>query len=1286
MVNKKHLSNERHLDRVKGHSRRDDHTRHSCSDERRDKYDHKHGERQDDYYYYSRDSDEKIKKRYSDSGEARNSRSSRKEKTYSSKEKETKRRESRKEKKEDGDWNNYGYSIEDIKEFLPPKDDKEHKSDEVNVQSSSAGRRSQDDYKVNSRDEKPNVKHSKQHDNDGLFPWERYRNELDRIFFRNEDFSIRRRSQEHDDFWNFFLRYQQFQSRRQISSKAKVRCDDDKRRKDNDKEIPAKRHNDSIKDQNIDDQLEYYKSLYKDGETDIKPKHLKEFKFVIMMYLDFCQKQKVDRLSKLREDQRNLPIYQFKSKIIEALQEHQVIIVAGDTGCGKSTQVPQYLMEAGYSYIACTQPRRIACISLAKRVSYETQNEYGDEVGYQIRFESSRSKATRIVFLTEGLLLRQVASESLLSQYNVIVIDEVHERHIHTDFLLGVLKAIVQQREDLKVVLMSATININLFSNYFHNAPVLQVPGRLYPITLEYVPIRDEETTSRLERLNPRPYLRIMQRIEHKYPTTERGDLLIFLSGMSEISSVVEAARMYASQTKRWIVLPLHSTLSISEQDKVFDVAPDGIRKCIVSTNIAETSVTIDGVRFIADSGKVKEMSYDSKEKMRKLQEFWISRASAEQRKGRAGRTGPGVCFRLYDESDYDEFQEYTTPEIHRVPLDSTLLQMIAMGLPNAREFPFIEPPPPSNIENSLAFLKEQNALTDDEQLTPVGAMLARLPVDVVIGKMLIIGTVFKMIDPILCIAASLSVQSPFTSKAHSNQDAMAARRSLESDHGDPFTLLNAYDEWVQIKADRSSTSRKWCRRRGLEEQRFYEMSKLVKQFKGLLTDYGLVNRKVQTASELTSYDRQQKYRDRKKLTSLKREHQGTRRKRKFLRLEDGDVEISEGEDDDNPETNIADLEFKLSNDLNQLQEAANVTRSFTLRDINLLKVILCSGLYPQLAIADDCNSYRKDTDQVFHTKAKPFVLLHPTGIFATNPDTLEPPVSDEESNTKKVFSNKHQLLAFVSLLETTKPYLVNTMRVPALQTMLLYAHSLDTNTDCTRVVADDWVEFKFQTDTDAQQMISSVVQLRDTWQKLLKMRLEDANGSSADQPIDVGLLQFEKQLAGKLVQFLESNIKYTMKKIAGSELQNLYIGPTEGNDTDNFFISQSKDAKPHPIKGGTQVNSYLTIASLQDNDSNSLGMYSSVLREHWTCLKCNEAMIVTMVERLQHQSECKSTQLLDTAGTSADSTSAKSSLKKLAKAFYCEICKQDFSLTSTEILKHKRSHKATDSLQSFSK
>ncbi|XP_006815471.1 putative ATP-dependent RNA helicase DHX34 [Saccoglossus kowalevskii] len=519
--------------------------------------------------------------------------------------------------------------------------------------------------------------------------WQNHKAQLDSMFFRDQDY-IKRGTKDYADFWVFFKKYLQYQNRKEASKEGLSTSRSGSKEMSDVLGLPKNydkryRINTSLRSKYFD---HYTRPVSVTGEQDedkLSKEKVSEFRLALLHYVDFCQKQQFNKLSKLRRDQGNLPIAQYKDKIINAVRANQVIVVAGDTGCGKSTQVPQYLMAAGFTKIACTQPRRIACISLAKRVAHETLNEYGSEVAYQIRFETTKNIFTRILFLTEGLLLRQIGSDSTLSQYSVIILDEVHERHIHTDFLLGVLKCLVQHRKDLKIVLMSATINITLFSNYFSDAPVIQVPGRLYPIKLEYVPVGFEEQTGKSERLDPRPYLRIMQRIDNKYDSNERGDLLIFLSGMSEISSVSDAAKHYALKTKRWIILQLHSTLSVAEQDKVFDIAPEGVRKCIISTNIAETSVTIDGVRFIADSGKVKEMSYDTQAKMKRLQEFWISRASAEQRKGRAGRTGPGVCFRLYEESEYDSFQEYTTPEIQREPLDTLILQMIAMGLPNAR-------------------------------------------------------------------------------------------------------------------------------------------------------------------------------------------------------------------------------------------------------------------------------------------------------------------------------------------------------------------------------------------------------------------------------------------------------------------------------------------------------------------------------------------------------------------------------------------------------------------------
>lgn len=337
-------------------------------------------------------------------------------------------------------------------------------------------------------------------------------------------------------------------------------------------------------------------SNLEDNERNIiDDKKVKIFLTIVTHFLDFKQKERFQKLKKLRKFQASLPIAAYEKEIVAAVQNESILILAGDTGCGKSTQVPQFLHRSGFDKIACTQPRRIACIGLSKRVSHEMLCEYATNVGYQIRFERQKTAKTKILFITEGLLLRQLSDDENLSNYSVIIIDEIHERNLHGDFLLGISKCLLRARPDVKIVLMSATININLFANFFKDegAKVIEVPGRLYPIKLHFMPhlmnpaLRLEKK-SRSERLNPEPYIQVMSMIDKKYPKEEKGDLLIFLSGLNEIQSVVDAAKEFAEKNQNWIILPLHSSLSMQDQDKVFDYAPDGMRKCIISTNIGE--------------------------------------------------------------------------------------------------------------------------------------------------------------------------------------------------------------------------------------------------------------------------------------------------------------------------------------------------------------------------------------------------------------------------------------------------------------------------------------------------------------------------------------------------------------------------------------------------------------------------------------------------------------------------------------------------------------------------
>ncbi|XP_042269194.1 probable ATP-dependent RNA helicase DHX34 [Thunnus maccoyii] len=1127
------------------------------------------------------------------------------------------------------------------------------------------------------------------------------RAQLDEIFFRRHDY-IQAGSPEHREFWAFFDRFQRFKTKRDMSGCGASRKDNREEGKDRrksgtgkvDLDLPKEydaryRINVSVCTRDIEERLG------KSGQSSSGPgsQETSDCRLALLHFLDFSQRQSFGKLAKLRREQKNLPIFQYRSRVVDLVRRHPVVVVAGDTGCGKSTQVPQYLLSAGFNNIACTQPRRIACISLAKRVSFESLNQYGSKVGYQIRFETTRTTATKLLFLTEGLLLRQIQQDGTLAQYDVVIVDEVHERHLHCDFLLGVLRSLLANRPDLRLILMSATINIKLFSDYFNGAPVLQVPGRLFPIQVIYQPIPPEEQSSRSEKMDPRPYLRILQGIDQRYPPEERGDLLLFLSGVAEISTIQEACQIYATHTRRWIVLPLHSTLSLAQQDKVFDVAPPGVRKCIISTNIAETSVTIDGVRFVVDSGKVKEMSFDPKAKMQRLQEFWISRASSEQRKGRAGRTGPGVCYRLYAESDYDAFAPYPVPEIHRVALDSLILQMKSMSLGDPLSFVFIDPPPAASIQAAVTYLKEQGALDSRGELTSIGSLLAQLPVDVVIGKMLVLGSLFKLVEPVLTVAAALSVQSPFLRNSQHNPDCATACQPLHSNQGDPFTLLNTFNAWVEVKGDRGGGSRKWCRRRGLEEQRLYEMVNLRRQFRDLLKSHGLMESEHSAPSGGDREQRRERLTERRKLHQLKRDHEqleGSRRK--VLRLEGGqDGELSSGSDTEEAgkgrkdkegsgqNMDIQELKFKLRHNVSELQEAVNVSQDMSSRQQALLKLLLCRGLYPQLALPDEHNSNRKDSDQVFHTRNKQGVVIHPTSVFANDPEVLHVPEDDiREMGPDRRDSSRHQLLAFVTLLETNKPYLSNCVRVPALQALLLVANSVDSNADCTRLVVDGWLELELREPEGALKVLSTALTLRAEWERLLLAQL--GQSPAGEEPTVQGVSRrVMEKLSENLVRFLlYTEISYSLRRLTAFQTQNLYIGPQSESE-----LSQTKtpdlnplfpgvEAKPDPIKGGLRVTSFFTYNCLAD----SKDLYSECLRTFWTCPNCDLYMPLTPLERMQHEASCRPAgEQQQQQEKEPEGEKASSSVSSLTRVYHCDVCNEDLKLTSTEILKHKRQH-----------
>ncbi|KAJ3354911.1 DEAH (Asp-Glu-Ala-His) box polypeptide 34 [Entophlyctis luteolus] len=868
------------------------------------------------------------------------------------------------------------------------------------------------------------------------------------------------------------------------------------------------------------------------------------------------------------EDRASLPIKAYESQIVDLVRSNRVVLIAADTGAGKSTQVPQYLLAAGFSKIACTQPRRIACYSLARRVSFESLNIYGTEIAYQVRFEGTKTTSTKILFVTEGLLLRQYAADPKLSTYNVVIVDEVHERHVTGDFLLGVLKRILSERPDLKVVLMSATINATLFSSYF-NAPFVEVPGRMFPVKIEYVPVEPEEDRNLVDqrlvqerlksetvtsiqakpgKLKTEPYLRILERIDQVVPAHERGDLLVFLSGMNEITTIADELHNYASFTRN-----LHSSLSVSEQEKVFDIAPPGIRKCILSTNIAETSVTIDGVRFIIDSGRVKETSFDASTRLSRLSEFWISKSSAKQRTGRAGRTGPGECFRFYTAREHDALNEFPVPEILRTPLEPLLLQTMAYGLGDPREFDFIEKPRMESIESAMAALATLGAIqnSDDgttcEQLTPLGQILAILPMDVVLGKMLVLGASSDVVDAIVVMAAALSVPNPFVRVPPNRVDIEENRRSLQSDYGDSFTLMNLFSDWLKVKAEGRESSRNWCKRFGVEEQRLYEMVKLKTQFEQVLAQYLGREDQDYDSDDSESYNASNRKRkksfnenDRKNIRENRNENEEERlaqrmfwknpefikRKekrilleqqkraqsgglRKFLTFDDNNgEEPSEDTETAAEDISVNHLEFSLKHDASSLLVKSD-TANLTKRDANLVRLVCCSGLYPHIAIADDANSYRPASEQVYHTKTKRFVKMLPTSVFAAKPELLHPketviaaePRDGDESDKRRETLESirpkriiNELICYLDLVETNKPYLTNVIRVPAAPVCLLFAHRLDVNHDLTHVIVDSWLHLQFQEARKSEQVIVLSNWLRTAWDFVISRRLRSVS------------------------------------------------------------------------------------------------------------------------------------------------------------------------------------------------
>src|SRR5712691_11306662 len=450
-----------------------------------------------------------------------------------------------------------------------------------------------------------------------------------------------------------------------------------------------------------------------------------------------------------------LPINAKRDAIRAAVEKHQVVIVCGETGSGKTTQLPQILLEMGRASagrIGHTQPRRIAARSVAARVADELGTRVGALVGYKVRFHESVRPDTAIKLMTDGILLAETQGDPELRQYGSIILDEAHERSLNIDFLIGYLKKLLEIRSDLKVVVTSATIDAERFSRHFDGAPVIEVSGRLYPVEVRYRPVAgDAEDTTRDE--EEAALADAVDELCREGP----GDVLVFLPGEREIRDAADTLRRRGPRGVE--ILPLYARLSAAEQDRVFH--PTGARRVVLATNVAETSLTVPRVRYVVDTGyaRIKRYSYRNKVEMLRVEP--ISRAAAQQRAGRCGRVANGVCVRLYSEEDFVKRPAFTDPELLRSSLAAVILRAKSLGLGSVEEFPFLDPPGPRAIADGYALLAELGAVDERNELTDIGGELARLPLDPRVARMLVAARAEGSLEQLLIIAAALSVQDP---------------------------------------------------------------------------------------------------------------------------------------------------------------------------------------------------------------------------------------------------------------------------------------------------------------------------------------------------------------------------------------------------------------------------------------------------------------------------------------------------------------------------------------------
>ncbi|KAF9106961.1 hypothetical protein BGX27_008936, partial [Mortierella sp. AM989] len=600
-----------------------------------------------------------------------------------------------------------------------------------------------------------------------------------------------------------------------------------------------------------------------------------------------------------------LPAWSFKDQLVKAVKDNPVVIVCGETGCGKTTQVPQFILDnwiqdsiGEYANIVCTQPRRIAAIGVAERVAVERSTDIGQQVGYAIRGENKSSRNTKLLFCTTGILLRRLHSDPTLQNVTHVMVDEVHERSVDSDFLLIILRDLVRIRKDLKLILMSATINSEFFSGYFDNCPVIEVPGFTHPVEelyMEQIIARtghtpdfrgsnvkrtkmteameeewektktqyekeglSEDTISKIKTMEAYAdridydliVASVNDILNRKEPAgSVDGAILVFLPGVMEIKKCIDALTVFSRTVSQTMdIIPLHAALTPKEQNSVFAPVRKGVRKIVVATNVAETSITIDGVVYVIDSGRVKETRMENN--MTKLVETWTSFASTRQRKGRAGRTRPGIVYKLFSRKQSLKLAPQQDPEIVRIPLEQLCLSVKAMGEKNVEAFlsRALTPPPLTAIQSALKTLVDLSALDGTTgELTPLGKHMADIPADLRVAKMLIFGAVFRCLEPILVVASCMSVKSPFLSPMDKRDEAQKKKMQFSTAKSDLLTAWKAFDTWEKLKDAGASRSelKSFCEENFLSTNTLFEIQNLKSQYLEVLETIGFASKDI---------------------------------------------------------------------------------------------------------------------------------------------------------------------------------------------------------------------------------------------------------------------------------------------------------------------------------------------------------------------------------------------------------------------------------------------------------